>query len=82
MHGRDLGARLPPFEVFLFTGDSKQQLVDRLNLRLSSRWLAYPAHRVLLSELRSFKYLGNAGPSGRTGARGNGHDDVVMALAV
>ena len=84
VHGRDPNARVPPFEVFLFTGDSKQQLVDRLNLRLSSRRLAYPAHRVLLGELRSFEYLGNAGPSGRTrtGARGNGHDDVVMALAL
>ena len=82
--GRDPNARVPPFGVFLFTGDSKQQLVDRLNLRLSSRRLAYPAHRVLLGELRSFEYLGNAGPTGRTrtGARGSGHDDVVMALAL
>ena len=81
---RDPNARVPPFEVFLFTGDSKQSLVDRLNLRLSARRLAYPAHRVLLGELRSFEYLGNAGPTGRTrtGARGSGHDDVVMALAL
>jgi len=37
-----------------------------------------------LGELRSFEYLGNAGPTGRTrtGARGSGHDDVVMALAL
>ena len=70
--------------AFLFTGDSKQQLVDRLNLRLSARRLAYPAHRVLLSELRGFEYLGNAGSSGRTrtGASGRGHDDVVMSLAL
>ena len=78
------GARVPPFEVFLFTGDSKQQLVDRLNLRLSARRMAFPSHRVLLSELRGFEYLGSAGASGRnrTGARGSGHDDVVMALAL
>ncbi len=78
------GDHVPPFDVFLFTGDSKQSLVDKLNLRLSSRSLAYPAHRVLLSELRSFEYLGSAGSSGRTrmGASGRGHDDVVMSLAL
>ena len=78
------GTRVPPFEVFLFTGDSKQQLVDRLNLRLSARRVAFPSHRVLLGELRGFEYLGSAGPSrrNRTGARGSGHDDVVMALAL
>jgi len=77
-------ARVATFETFQFTGDSKQQLVDRLNLRLSARKLAYPAHRVLLSELRSFEYLGSAGSSGRSrmGASGRGHDDIVMALAL
>lgn len=81
---RDPLARVPRFETFLFTGDSKQQLVDKLNLRLSSRTLAYPSHRVLLSELRQFEYLGNAGASGRArmGASGRGHDDVVMSLAL
>jgi len=77
-------ARVATFETFQFTGDSKQQLVDRLNLRLSARRLAYPAHRVLLSELRSFEYLRSAGASGRSrmGASGRGHDDIVMALAL
>ena len=81
---RDPAARVAPFETFLFTGDSKQSLVDKLNLRLSSRRLAFPAHRVLLGELRAFEYLGNAGASGRTrtGARGSGHDDTVMSLAL
>lgn len=80
----DPGGRVPRFETFQFTGDSKQSLVDRLNLRLSSRRLAFPAHRVLLGELRSFEYLGNPGASGRsrTGASGRGHDDTVMALAL
>lgn len=78
------GGRIPPFAPFLFTGDSKQQLVDTLTLRLSARRLAFPAHRILLSELRSFEYLGHAGPTGktRTGARGSGHDDTVIALAL
>lgn len=33
----DAGARIAPLERFLFTQDSKQQLVDRLNLRLAAR---------------------------------------------
>ena len=77
------GGRIPPFERFTFGSDSKQQLVDRLNLRLSARQLAFPTHRALLSELRSFEYL-KSGSSGkpRTGAAGSGHDDIVMALAL
>lgn len=83
-HAKDETARVVPFETFQFTGDTKQSLVDKLNLRLSSRRLAFPAHRVLLSELRSFEYLGSVGASGRsrTGASGRGHDDTVMSLAL
>ena len=80
---RDPNARVPPFGVFLFTQDSKQQLVDRLNLRLSSRALTFPAHRALLAELRAFEY-GLVGQSGRPrmGARPGAHDDTVMGLAL
>jgi len=79
----DPGARVPPLERFLFTQDSKQQLVDRLNLRLSSRALTFPAHRALLAELRAFEY-GLVGQSGRPrmGARPGAHDDTVMGLAL
>ena len=51
---------------------------------IRQRRLAYPAHRVLRSELRSFEYLGSAGSSGRSrmGTSGRGHDDIVMALAL
>jgi hypothetical protein len=68
---------------FKFTADSKQHLVDRLNLALSGRRLTYPSQKTLLTELRGFEY-GLPGASGRapTAARGGGHDDVVMALAL
>jgi len=73
----------PPVERFVFTADSKQRLVDGLTLALSARALTYPAHRALLTELRAFEY-GPPGPSGRApmAARGGGHDDIVMALAL
>ena len=69
------GARVPPFEIFLFTRDSKQHLVDRLNSWLSAQRVAFPSHRVLLGELRGFEYLGSAGASGRTRT---GHGDRGM----
>ena len=67
----------------MFGAESKTKLIDRLNLGLSARAVQYPAHRVLLSELRAFEY-GEVGRSGRArmGARSGAHDDVVIALAL
>ena len=75
--------RVPTVERFTFGTESKAKLIDRLTLGLSGRALQYPAHRVLLSELRAFEY-GAAGGSGRAkmGARSGAHDDVVIALAL
>ena len=58
-------------------------MIDHLTLGLSSRALQYPAHRVLLSELRGFEY-GTAGASGRAkmGAKSGAHDDTVIVLAL
>ena len=74
---------VPTVERFTFGAESKAKLIDRLTLGLSGRALQYPAHRVLLSELRAFEY-GAAGGSGRAkmGARSGAHDDVVIALAL
>jgi len=66
--GRQVGS----VERFTFGAESKTKLIDRLTLGLSARALQYPAHRVLLSELRGFEY----------GARSGTHDDVVIALAL
>lgn len=75
--------RIVPVERFLFGPESKLRLVDHLNLSLSSRTLRYPNHKALLGELRGFEY-GAVGSSGRArmAARGSGHDDIVMALAL
>ena len=77
------GERVPQVEQFLFGAESKTRLVDRLTLGLSGRALTYPPHKALLSELRGFEY-GTVGASGRArmAARGSGHDDTVMALAL
>lgn len=70
-------------ERFIFTSDTKLQLVDKLNLGLSRRGLRYPNHKALLNELRGFEY-GAVGSSGRArmAAKGAGHDDIVMGLAL
>lgn len=75
--------RMPQLERFLFTADTKLQLVDKLNLGLSRRGLRYPNHKALLNELRGFEY-GAVGSSGRArmAAKGAGHDDIVMGLAL
>ena len=74
---------VPTVERFTFGTESKAKLIDRLTLGLSGRAVQYPAHRVLLSELRAFEY-GAVGGSGRAkmGARSGAHDDVVIALAL
>ncbi len=76
-------ARVPTVERFTFGAESKGKLIDRLTLGLSGRGVQYPAHRVLLSELRGFEY-GAVGGTGRAkmGARSGAHDDVVIALAL
>ena len=75
--------RVPTVERFTFGAESKTKLIDRLTLGLSGRAVQYPAHRVLLSELRAFEY-GAVGGAGRAkmGARSGAHDDVVIALAL
>jgi hypothetical protein len=77
------GERVPVLERFVFAGESKQRLVDHLTLGLSARSLTYPHHRALLSELRGFEYgRETSGGRHRMAARGSGHDDIVMALAL
>ena len=83
LEGNGLRAGVPTVERFTFSAESKGKLIDRLTLGLSGRALQYPAHRVLLSELRGFEY-GAAGGAGRAkmGAKSGAHDDVVIALAL
>ena len=77
------GERVPPVTRYVFTADSKARLVDTLTVALSSRSVTFPHHTALLRELRGFAY-GPEGASGRPtmAARGGGHDDCVIALAL
>lgn len=70
-------------EQFLFSAGSKQRLIDGLTMGLSAGALTFPPHPALVAELRAFEY-GDGGGSGRAkmAARGGGHDDCVIALAL
>lgn len=70
-------------ERFVFTGASKGPLIDALSIALSRRRLRFPAHPVLLSEMRNFEAMPAASPGGRERmAAAKGHDDCVCALAL
>lgn len=76
------GDRRPPVERFLFSPDSKQSLIDGLNVALSARTIRFPPLAALVHEMKNFEY--GAGGPGRLkmAARGSGHDDCVIALAL
>ncbi len=88
MLDREIAARIGPggwrplVERFLFSPESKQSLIDGLNIGLSNRTIQFPPLAVLVNELKNFEYT--AGGQGRlkTAARGAGHDDCVIALAL
>ena len=72
----------PTVERFTFGAESKQALIDRLNVGLSAQALQLPPHPVLLGELRNFEYAPGGPGRLKTAARGSGHDDCVIALAL
>lgn len=82
----ELAARSLPCEVeaFTFTGQSKPLLIDGLSIALATKRLRYPAHPIVISELRNFEVIGaGAVGSGREKmAAARGHDDVVCSLAL
>lgn len=76
------GAGRPAVERFLFGPESKQSLIDGLNVALSAQTVRFPPLPALVHELKNFEYA--AGGPGRLkmAARGSGHDDCVIALAL
>ena len=76
------GVSRPAVERFTFSSESKQTLIDGLNVGLSARTLQFPPHPALVHELKNFEY-GPGGPGRlKMAARGAGHDDCVIALAL
>lgn len=72
----------PTVERFTFSSESKQQLIDRLNVGLAARALQFPAHKALLNELRCFEYAPGGPGTLKMAAQSGGHDDCVISLAL
>ena len=75
-------AHRPTVEQFTFGAESKQALIDRLNVGLSARSLLLPRHPALVNELKNFEYAPGGPGRLKMAARGTGHDDCVIALAL
>ncbi len=76
------GAYRPQVERFMFSAESKQQLIDRLNVGLAARAVQFPPHKALLSELRGFEYAPGGPGRLKMAAASGGHDDCVISLAL
>ena len=88
MLDREIGARTSPgdsrpsVERFVFNSESKQGLIDGLNVGLSARTVQFPPLPALVHELKNFEYASGGPGRLKTAARGTGHDDCVIALAL
>jgi len=73
---------------FTFTGKSKEELMQKLRLYISQKWISIPDEPVLLDELSSFEYKIRNEKTGeplmnvKYGAPKNYHDDAVDSLAL
>ena len=72
----------PQVERFTFSAESKQQLIDRLNVGLAARAVQFPPHKALLNELRCFEYAPSGPGRLKMAASSGGHDDCVISLAL
>ena len=72
----------PTVERFTFGAESKQQLIDRLNVGLAARAVQFPPHKALLNELRCFEYAPGGPGTLKMAAQSGGHDDCVISLAL
>jgi hypothetical protein len=70
----------PKYEGYLFTGPSKQKLMEGLAAAIQSHTVYYPDGPIVI-ELNSFEYT-TVGASVRYSAPEGMHDDCVMALAL
>ena len=76
------GISCPMVERFTFSPESKQSLIDGLNVSLSARTVLFPPHPALVHELKNFEYASGGPGRLKMAARGSGHDDCVIALAL
>ena len=67
---------------FKFTGESKQQLIENLQVMIEQQKISFPDIPVLINELQSFQYEMTRAGNIRYSAPEGYHDDCVIALAL
>lgn len=60
----------------------KEQIISNLALMMEKGWVAVPGDKVILDELRNFRYYRTSTGAQVMRAYGRGHDDIVMSLAL
>lgn len=75
-------------EDFTFTGKSKEELIGKLRLYISQKWITIPDEPELIKELNHFEYKLRNEKTGeplqniKYGASKGSHDDTVCSLAL
>ena len=72
----------PKIDRYNFGAETKQTLIDKLNVGLSAHALQFPPLPALVDELRNFEYAPGGPGRLKMAARAGGHDDCVIALAL
>lgn len=67
---------------YVFTNQSKRDLIEHLALRFAQGRIAIPRDEQLMRELQYFEYELTASGNVRMNARSGCHDDLVIALAL
>ena len=72
----------PPIMKYVFTNQGKENIMNNLNMLLSSELLQIPENEVLISELENFEYKMTETGALKMNARYGFHDDTVCSLAL
>lgn len=82
----DLSRSITTLEGFLFTMQSREDLLNNLSLKIEKGKIKIPYDEILLNELRSFQFVLKASSSGKhrivMEVPDGVHDDTVISLAL
>lgn len=77
-----LSLKIPNLESFVFTENSRKDLLTNLQILIETQKIKIPDDEILLNELKSFQYEMTERGKIRIAVPSNSHDDTVMSLAL
>lgn len=77
-----LSRSIPRLEEYIFTEQSRKDLLENLKMLIETRKIRIPNDPTLVAELQSFQYMMTPSGKVRIGCLDNMHDDCVMSLAL